>query len=201
MSGDAPDDAVGAHYGVRDADPATERTPGGHQVSTTQSPDDRLVGLRIEQVPITHPDAQLLVEAVQQEYVVRYGGRDGTPMAASELLPPWGAFFVGYRDDRPVMTGAWRFRDDVSRLGSARPAEVKRMYVAPAGRRQGLARLMLAHLEATARAAGADVMILETGTAQPEAMALYVAAGYERVEPFGHYRGEPLNRCYGRRLG
>jgi GNAT superfamily N-acetyltransferase len=156
--------------------------------------------LRIEQVPFSHPDAQLLIEAVQQEYVVRYGGRDDTPMDHSALEPPSGAFFVGYLDDRPVATGAWRFRDDVSRLGSVRPAEVKRMYVAPPARRRGLARLMLAHLEDTARAAGADVMVMETGTAQPEAMALYVAAGYEPVEPFGHYRDSPRNRCYGRRL-
>jgi hypothetical protein len=59
---------------------------------------------------------------------------------------------------------------------------------------------MLEHLESAARAAGAEVMILETGTAQPEAMALYVAAGYEPVEPFGLYRDSPRNRCYGRRL-
>jgi GNAT superfamily N-acetyltransferase len=156
--------------------------------------------LRIEQLPITHPDAQLLVEAVQQEYVVRYGGRDRSPMVASELAPPSGAFFVGYLDGRPVTTGAWRFRDDVERLGSSRPAEVKRMYVAPASRRLGLARLMLDRLEDTARSAGADVMIMETGTEQPEAMALYVATGYVPVEPFGHYRDSPRNRCYGRRL-
>jgi GNAT superfamily N-acetyltransferase len=165
------------------------------------TPTDGFVDLRIDQLPITHPDAQLLVEAVQQEYVVRYGGRDHTPMRASELAPPWGAFFVGYRDDRPVMTGAWRFRDDVERLGVTRPAEVKRMYVDPSARRLGLARLMLAHLEAAARSAGAEVMIMETGTAQPEAMALYVAAGYEPITPFGHYRDAPENRCYGRRLG
>jgi len=156
--------------------------------------------LRIEQLPVTHPDAQLLVEAVQQEYVLRYGGRDRTPMEASALAPPTGAFFVGYLDGRPVMTGAWRFREDVSRLGSPRPAEVKRMYVEPSSRRLGLARVMLAHLEAAARTAGADVMIMETGTAQPEAMALYVAAGYESIEPFGHYQDSPRNRCYGRRL-
>ncbi|MGC4110884.1 MAG: GNAT family N-acetyltransferase [Nocardioides sp.] len=164
--------------------------PAGHEID----------GLRIEQLPISHPDAQLLVEAVQQEYVVRYGGRDLTPLHASELEPPWGAFYVGYRLGRPVATGAWRFRDDVSRLGSTTPAEVKRMYVAPAARRLGLARRMLAHLETAARAAGADVMVLETGTAQPEAMSLYELAGYERVEPFGHYRESEQNRCYGRRL-
>ena len=157
--------------------------------------------LRIEQVPIEHPDAQLLIEGVQEEYVVRYGGRDDTPMDPGEFVPPAGAFYVGYRDDVPVMTGAWRFRDDVTLLGSPRPAEVKRMYVVPEARRGGLARLMLSHLEATARTAGADVMIMETGTAQPEAMALYQAAGYEPVESFGHYRWSPHNRCYGRRLG
>jgi GNAT superfamily N-acetyltransferase len=157
--------------------------------------------LRIDQVPLDHPDAQLLIEGVQQEYVVRYGGRDDTPMDPAEFAPPDGAFYVGYRDDVPVMTGAWRFRDDVSRLGSARPAEVKRMFVVQAARRHGLARLMLAHLEATARTAGAEVMLMETGTAQPEAMELYLAAGYEPVEPFGHYRWSPHNRCYGRHLG
>ena len=157
--------------------------------------------LRIELVPLAHPDAELLIEAVQQEYVVRYGSFDDTPMPPSYFEPPEGAFYVGYLDDVPVSTGAWRFREDVSRLGSDRPAEVKRMYVAAQARRTGLARLMLAHLEATARTAGADVMILETGTAQPEAISLYEAAGYERVESFGHYRNEPKNRCFGRRLG
>jgi ribosomal protein S18 acetylase RimI-like enzyme len=156
--------------------------------------------LRIEQRPTSHRDAALLIEAVQQEYVERYGGRDNTPMDPSELAPPAGALIVGYLDDRTVATGAWRFRPDVTRLGSTRAAEVKRMYVAPSARRQGLAQRMLTHLEATARQAGADVMILETGTAQPEAMAFYEAAGYQRVEPFGHYAWSPRNRCYGRVL-
>lgn len=171
--------------------------PGDPAAVPAEEPAD----LRIEQVAVDHTDALALIEAVQQEYVVRYGGRDRTPTDPAEFTPPAGAFYVGYRDDVPVMTGAWRFRDDVTRLGSTRPAEVKRMYVVPEARRAGLARLMLAHLEATARTAGAEVMIMETGTAQPEAMALYQAAGYEPVEPFGHYRDEPLNRCYGRRLG
>jgi GNAT superfamily N-acetyltransferase len=157
--------------------------------------------LRIEHVPITHGDALLLIDEVQREYVVRYGGPDRTPLAPAYFEAPDGAFYVGYLDDVPVTMGGWRFRPDVSRLGSQRAAEVKRMYVAPSGRRGGLARLMLAHLEATARTAGADVMILETGTAQPEAMALYVASGYQAIQPFGYYRHAPLNRCYGRVLG
>jgi ribosomal protein S18 acetylase RimI-like enzyme len=59
---------------------------------------------------------------------------------------------------------------------------------------------MLAHLEDTARASGAAVMILETGIEQPEAIALYESAGYEPVEKFGHYAWSPKSRCYGKRL-
>jgi ribosomal protein S18 acetylase RimI-like enzyme len=59
---------------------------------------------------------------------------------------------------------------------------------------------VLTHLEDSARAAGAEVMVLETGLAQPEAIAMYVAAGYQRIEAFGHYAGEPLQRCFGKPL-
>ena len=79
-----------------------------------------------------HPDALLLIEEVQAEYVVRYGGRDETPLDPAMFDPPGGSFFVGYlvrrRRDLPVATGAWR-RSDVEALGSRRTAEGKRMYV------------------------------------------------------------------------
>ena len=114
--------------------------------------------------------------------------------------PPQGAFFVGYVDGEPVAMGGWRLRSDVRALGADRSAEVKRMYVAPAARRQGLARAVLAHLEQTAAGAGAEVMVLETGTEQPEAIAMYERAGYQRVEGFGYYTWSPKSRCYGKRL-
>jgi ribosomal protein S18 acetylase RimI-like enzyme len=74
------------------------------------------------------------------------------------------------------------------------------MYVAPAARGLGVARRMLARLEDTAADVGSEAMILETGSAQPEAMALYESAGYARIESFGYYRESPENRCYGLRL-
>jgi ribosomal protein S18 acetylase RimI-like enzyme len=79
-------------------------------------------------------------------------------------------------------------------------AEVKRMYVVPAARRTGLARLVLAHLEATARSAGADVMVLETGERQPEAIALYESSGYLPIEGFGFYKDHRHSRYYGKPL-
>ena len=74
------------------------------------------------------------------------------------------------------------------------------MYVVPSARGLGLAKRMLARLEDTALDVGSQAMILETGTAQPEAMALYEGSGYAPVESFGYYREEPENRCYGLRL-
>jgi GNAT superfamily N-acetyltransferase len=156
--------------------------------------------LRIERVGFGHRDALFLIEAVQGEYVRRYGGRDDTPLDPAMFAPPSGSFFVGYAGDEPVASGAWRRRTDVGARGAADTAEVKRMYVVPAARGAGHARAMLAHLEETAGEAGAEVMVLETGTAQPEAIALYESSGYEPIPGFGYYKDAPLNRCFARRL-
>lgn len=154
----------------------------------------------IRRCAITEPDAALLVEAVQLEYVARYGGRDETPLVPGYFEPPSGAFYVGYLDGEPVATGAFRRRDDVEALGHRDSAEIKRMYVAPAGRGLGLARAMLAHLESAAAAAGATVMILETGAAQPEAIALYESSGYAAIPGFGYYKDAALSRCLAREI-
>jgi ribosomal protein S18 acetylase RimI-like enzyme len=157
-------------------------------------------GWRLERVGFGHRDALLLVEEVQQEYVARYGGRDDTPLDPLMFEPPSGSFFVGYLDGVPVASGAWRRRGDVEAFGTTATAEVKRMYVSPAARGRGLARAVLAHLEATAAAGGARAMVLETGTAQPEAIALYESSGYTRIADFGHYAWSPSSRCFGKPL-
>ena len=172
--------------------------------------------LEIVRVDYGHPDAMQLIAEVQAEYVVRYGGPDRTPLDPLMFEPPDGSFFVGYLEleagtevraqraskgaVRPVATGAWRRHDDVEAFGSSRTAEIKRMYVVPEARARGLARRMLAHLERTAAEAGAEAMILETGTAQPEAMALYESSGYTAIPSFGYYKDQPLNRCYAKAL-
>jgi GNAT superfamily N-acetyltransferase len=59
---------------------------------------------------------------------------------------------------------------------------------------------VLAVLEERARGLGATRLVLETGTRQPEAIALYVRSGFSRIEPFGEYVGEPLSVCMGKSL-
>jgi len=157
--------------------------------------------MEIRQVRFTHVDALRLIEAVQAEHVHRYGGPDATPLDPSMFDAPEGAFFVGYVDGLPVAMGGWRFRSDVIAFGRLRPAEIKRMYVASNARRTGLATQILDHLESTASDAGADLMVLETGIEQPEAIALYLLSGYEPVVAFGHYKWSERSRYYGKPLG
>jgi len=114
---------------------------------------------------------------------------------AIEFDPPDGGFFIAYADGEPVGCGAWR-----SWAGSEDVAEVKRVFVAGGRRGQGMARQIMAAIEEDARAQGRKRIILETGTGQPEAIALYEALGYERIEPFGYYKNEPGVRCFGRDL-
>ena len=141
--------------------------------------------LRIETVKYDAPDAVALVEEVQQEYVNRYGGRDGTPVDPADFAPPSGLFLIGYLGDEGVACGGWR--------SHGTDAELKRMYVRQNARRGGLAREMLAELERTAAAAGHHRMILETGSKQPEAVTLYRSAGYEDIPAFGFYACAPLS--------
>ena len=61
------------------------------------------------------------------------------------------------------------------------------MYVAPEVRCHGIGRALLDRLEAEARALGLVRIVLETGTRQTEALALYRRAGYTEIPPYGEY--------------
>ena len=150
-------------------------------------------GLELREEPYDGPAAQALIAAVQQEYVVRYGGPDDSPVEPGEFAPPAGRFLVGYMGTEPVATGGIRTRGDGT-------VEIKRMYVVPAWRGRGLSREMLAALEDRARLLGASRVVLETGMRQPEAMRLYETSGYERIGGFGYYCGAELSVSYGKSL-
>ncbi|MFE9373827.1 GNAT family N-acetyltransferase [Streptomyces sp. NPDC006711] len=149
-----------------------------------------------------HPDALKLNDQVQLEYIERYGdGGDATFLEPTMFLPPRGLYLIAYdAEDRPVATGGWRGQEANEENYRDGDAELKRMYVIPEARGQGLARRILATLEADARAAGRTRMVLETGDKQPEAIALYVSAGYEPCEKFGHYRTYESSRCFAKPL-
>jgi GNAT superfamily N-acetyltransferase len=149
--------------------------------------------LVLSPTPYDDPVAVALIEAVQQVYVARYGGRDATPVEPGEFAPPRGLLLVGRLAGEPVACGGWRIVEPGL-------AELKRMYVASGFRGRGLSRILLAALEDSARQVGVTRLRLETGHRQPEAIRLYETSGYSRIDKFGVYRHDPGSTCYGKSL-
>ena len=105
---------------------------------------------------------------------------------AHELRPPAGALLIARLQGQPIGCGALRFH-------AGAPAELKRMWVAPAARGVGLGRRLLAELERHAWDNGVKVLRLETNGALTEAIALYRSAGYRAVAAFND---EPYAQCW-----
>ncbi|GAB1329148.1 GNAT family N-acetyltransferase [Streptomyces sennicomposti] len=156
----------------------------------------------IRPVPFDHPDAVKLNDEVQAEYHVRYGdGGDATHLDPADFRPPHGVYLIAYDEDgTPVATGGWRSQDKNDEGNEDGDAELKRMFVVASMRGRGLARRILAALEDDAREACRTRMVLETGTKQPEAIALYTSSGYEPCTKFGYYRFHEESLCYAKGL-
>lgn len=147
----------------------------------------------------TAPDVQALLVAHEREMSVRYGGTGEPsgkdPTVHEQFTDARGGIFVVARRDRRAIAiaGVRTYADGV--------AEIKRMYVVPDHRGRGLGRRMLAALERWAHEEGFERIILETGTAQPEACSLYESEGFSRIEPYGVWRDSPDSICYEKELG
>ncbi|MEU3695628.1 GNAT family N-acetyltransferase [Streptomyces griseoviridis] len=158
--------------------------------------------MELRPVPFDHPDAVKLNDEVQAEYAVRYGDDgDETYLEPAHFAPPRGLYLLAYDEAGvPVASGGWRAQEANEENYRDGDAELKRMFVIEPVRGRGLARRILAALEEDARAAGRTRMVLETGTKQPEAVALYESSGYEPCEKFGFYRFHESSLCYAKKL-
>lgn len=155
-----------------------------------------------ERVPFEHPEAVRLRLAAVAELAERYGDDgdaaehfDPATIVATVVVRVGGVAAAGgsLRD----LSGA---DDGVGGRHPSGTGEVKRVFVAAGFRRRGFSTLIMDELERSAREAGLARVVLETGTAQPEAIALYEKLGYEPIPPYGKYAGEEDQRCYGKRL-
>lgn len=171
---------------------------------------DRLVGamgqverllktasIEIRPEPPDSKAARLCLSGYFGELAQRFdGGFDparSISASAAELTPPDGVFLVAWLDGAPAGCAALK-------LGAADGVgELKRMWTAPEARGLGIARRLLAALEARAREAGLTRLHLETNRTLKEAQALYRRAGYQEVAPFND---EPYaHHWFEKRLG
>ena len=135
------------------------------------------------------PDAKSCVRAYFAELDRRsdsgFDAAAGISAEPHEVTPPAGLFLVVYLRGQPVGCGAVKHHP-------GKPSEIKRMWVAESARGLGIARRLLATLEADSVTTGASTARLETNKALVEAIALYRSAGYTEVpafndEPFAHH--------------
>ncbi len=110
---------------------------------------------------------------------------DPPPPRGVHLLATIGGCVVGMGAHRPL---------------TAESSEVRRMYVHRDFRRHGVARALLAKLEAHALGQGFSLLRLETGNRQAPAMALYESRGFVQIAPFGTYANDPMSVCYEKSL-
>jgi GNAT superfamily N-acetyltransferase len=135
--------------------------------------------LTVLDLPMGDPRVRPLLHELAREYDTRYGDLFGRGAAAEELnrypavefAGPDGALLIIQENGASVAGGAFR------RYGPE-TAEFKRIWTHSAHRRRGLARLVLAELEALAARRGYRQVFLTTGPRQPEAKHLYLNTGY-----------------------
>jgi GNAT superfamily N-acetyltransferase len=153
--------------------------------------------LSIQREDLTSRPARELIGALNAELSALYAepGANHFGLDPAEVAVGRGAFLVAYREQTPVGCGAVRLLDPGT-------AELKRMYVVTAVRGAGVGFRLVEALEAEARRLGAGRLILETGTRQAAALALYARCGFEPIPLYGEYCLSPTTSiCLGKPLG
>jgi GNAT superfamily N-acetyltransferase len=156
-------------------------------------------------VGLSDPLVRPLLDDLSREYHARYAGllseddlhEELHHYGAEEFAAPHGELILLVADGEAVAGGAFRLRTEPEMPdhtdAGVRTAELKRIWTHAAHRRRGLARRVLAELEARARARGYARVYLTTGPRQPEAVRLYLSSGYTpRFDPADPPTSEPL---------
>jgi len=104
----------------------------------------------------------------------------GDADAVDDYRPPGGIFLLAQAADAVVGCGA------VRALGPGL-GEIKRMWIDPAARGRGLGRRLLEALENAARDLGYSRVRLDTHEVLEEAVGLYEAHGYRRIDRYHDY--------------
>jgi putative acetyltransferase len=142
--------------------------------------------LTIRQESPSQPDVIALIAALDALMASLYPAESNHLLDLAALSDPAVTFLVVRDEDEVIGCGA--FVRDPGGWG-----EVKRMYLRPDRRGRGIGKRMLAELEKAARESGLNLMRLETGIHNTEALALYRRAGFVACEAFGDYWPDPLS--------
>lgn len=147
----------------------------------------------IEERPDSPDALKLLGELDEALWLHPYPPQSRHAFTVEKLMREGVAFFVARIGSAPAACGGVKLFD--SDYG-----EVKRMYVCPAFRGRGLGKAVLNHLAVYAQQRQVNLLRLETGIYQVEAIGLYEGWGFKRRPPFGEYQIDPLSVYFEKRL-
>lgn len=149
--------------------------------------------LRLIRTTSESPDFRTLVALLDQDLAIR-DGAEHSFYAQFNKIDKINHVVVAYQGEEPVGCGAFKeFTPEA--------VEIKRMYVLPAHRGQGVAGTVLAELERWAQELEYAACVLETGKKQPEAIRLYEKSGYALTPNYGQYVGIENSVCMRKSVG
>ena len=145
----------------------------------------------ITEVPWDDPQATVLRDSQRAEIAAMYGpdSEPGVAPSAADMA----LFLIAHIEELPVGCGGLRPLEPGA-------AEIKRMYVVPDWRGQGVSGAVLSALEQAAVVRGWHTLRLETGPKQAAAIRFYERSGYVPIPGFGAYAKDPTSLCYERVL-
>ena len=137
----------------------------------------------------TRPDSveavQLIGELDAYLNALPYTPESRHAFSIDKLVREGVAFFVMRYEEKPAGCGGIK-------LFGTEYGEVKRMFVRPVYRGLGLGKAILDRLAEHARDRQVNMLRLETGIYQTEAIGLYERYGFQRRPPFGEYQENPM---------
>jgi len=131
------------------------------------------------------PEVRKLIEELDAFLIALYPPESNHLLPIEALRQPNVTFLTARVSDRLAGCGAL-----VNHGGEY--GELKRMFVLPEFRGLQIGRRILQELESRARAFELQLIRLETGVSQHNALSLYEKAGYRRIGPFGDFHDDPL---------
>lgn len=148
--------------------------------------------MTFERTTSDNEDFLSLVALLDQDLAIR-DGEDHAFYAQFDTLDHIKNVVVGYQGNYAIGCGAFKPYNNTT-------AEIKRMFVRPDFRGQGIAKGILSKLENWASEYGFTNCILETGTNNPQAIQLYTKAGYSVIPNYDKYENVVTSVCLGKSI-
>lgn len=146
-----------------------------------------MIDINLVRTDSGNSDFRVLVTLLDQ-YLALTDGSEHSFYAQFNKVDAIREVIVVYQNKIPVGCGAIK-------PFSKTAVEIKRMFVHPNQRKQGIAAQILANLEAWAAELGFTQCVLETGKKQVEAIALYQKVGYRITPNYAQYIGIENSVC------